>query len=54
MGYHIMKGASKQCIVRLRRTIQTLTCLMKNSFHDRQLVLVNTARVLKFLESYAA
>ena len=24
------------------------------SFHDRQLVLVNTARVLKFLESYAA
>ena len=27
---------------------------MKNSFHDRQLVLVNTARVLKFLESYAA
>ena len=27
---------------------------MKNSFHDRQLVLVNTARALKFLESYAA
>ena len=26
---------------------------MKNSFHDRQLVLVNSARVLKFLESYA-
>ena len=26
---------------------------MKNSFHDRQLILVNTARVLKFLESYA-
>ena len=25
---------------------------MKNSFHDRQLVLVNSARVLKFLESY--
>ena len=35
------------------RVIQTLTCLMKNSFHDRQLVLVNTARALKFLESYA-
>ena len=34
--------------------IQTLTRLMKNSFHDRQLVLVNTARALKFLESYAA
>ena len=28
--------------------------LMKNSFHDRQLVLINTARVLKFLESYAS
>ena len=27
---------------------------MKNSFHNRQLVLVNSARVLKFLESYAA
>ena len=27
---------------------------MKNSFHDRQLVLVNTARALKFLESYAS
>ena len=36
------------------KVIQTLTCLMKNSFHDRQLVLVNTARVLKFLKSYAA
>ena len=36
------------------KVIQMLTCLMKNSFHDRQLVLVNTARVLKFLESYAS
>ena len=36
------------------KVIKTLTRLMKNSFHDRQLVLVNTARVLKFLESYAA
>ena len=36
------------------KVIQTLTHLMKNSFHDRQLVLVNTARVLKFLQSYAA
>ena len=34
------------------KVIQTLTCLMKNSFHDRQLVLVNTARVLKFLSKY--
>ena len=36
------------------KVIQTLTCLMKNSFYDRQLILVNTARVLKFLKSYAA
>ena len=36
------------------KVIQTLTRLMKNSFHDRQLVLVNTARALKFLKSYAA
>ena len=34
------------------KVIQMLTRLMKNSFHDRQLILVNTARVLKFLESY--
>ena len=36
------------------KVIQTLTCLMKNSFHDRQLILVITARALKFLESYAS
>ena len=35
------------------KVTQMLTHLIKNSFHDRQLVLVNTARVLKFLESYA-
>ena len=36
------------------KVIQTLTRLMKKSFHDRQLILINTARVLKFLESYAS
>ena len=36
------------------KVIKTLICLLKNSFHDRQLVLVNTARALKFLESYVA
>ena len=35
------------------KVIQTLTHLMKNNFHDRQLILVNTARALKFLKSYA-
>ena len=36
------------------KVIQMLTHLMKNTFHDRQLILINTARVLKFLESYAS
>ena len=36
------------------KVIKTLTRLLKNSFHDRQLVLVNSARALKFLESYTA
>ena len=36
------------------KVIQTLTHLIKNSFHDRQLILINTARALKFLESYAS
>ena len=35
------------------KVIQMLTRLMKNSFHDRQLILINTARALKFLKSYA-
>ena len=36
------------------KVIKTLTHLLKNNFLDRQLVLVNSARALKFLESYAA
>ena len=36
------------------KVIKTLTHLLKNSFHDRQLVLVNSIRALKFLESYTA
>ena len=36
------------------KVIQTLTHLMKNSLHDRQLFLANTARMFKFLKSYAA
>ena len=31
------------------KVIQMLTHLMKNSFHNRQLVLINTARALKLL-----
>ena len=36
------------------KVIQMLTHLMKNSFHDRQLIVINTARALKFLKSYAS
>ena len=36
------------------KVIKTLTHPLKSSFHDRQLVLVNTAQALKFLESYTA
>ena len=36
------------------KVIQMLTHPIKNSFHDRQLILINTARALKFLESYAS
>ena len=36
------------------KVIQMLTHLMKNSFHDRQLILINTARALKFLKSYVS
>ena len=34
------------------KVIKTLTQLLKGSFNDRQIVLVNMARALKFLESY--
>ena len=36
------------------KVIKTPTHLLKSSFHDRQLVFVNTAQALKFLESYTA
>ena len=36
------------------KVIKTLTHLLKSSFHERQLVLVNTTQAHKFLESYAA
>ena len=48
--YHLAEDCTDRYYMKV---IQTLTCLMKNSFHDRQLILVNTARTLKFLESYA-
>ena len=53
--FNQLYNLAEDCTDRYYTTvIQTLTRLMKNSFHDRQLVLVNTARALKFLESYVA
>ena len=34
------------------KVIKTLTQLLKGSFNDRQIIIVNMARALKFLESY--
>ena len=36
------------------KVIKTLTHFLKNSFHNRQLMLVNSTRALKFLKSHAA
>ena len=53
--YNHVYNLTEDCADRYyTKVIQTLTCLMKNSFHDRQLILVDTARVLKFLKSYAS
>ena len=52
--FNQLYNLAEDCADRYMKVIKTLTCLLKNSFHDRQLVLVNSARVLKFLESYAA
>ena len=52
--FNQLYSLAEDCVDRYyTKVIQTLTCLMRNSFHDRQLILVNTARALKFLESYA-
>ena len=53
--FNQLYSLTKDCVDRYyMKVIQMLTHLMKNSFHNRQLVLVNTARVLKFLESSAS
>ena len=46
-------GLAEDCTDRYyTKVIKTLTQLLKSSFSDRQLVLVNIARALKSLESY--
>ena len=53
--FNQLYNLAKDCADRYyMKVIKTLTHLLKNSFHDRQSVLVNSARALKFLESYAA
>ena len=53
--FNQLYNLAKDCADRYyTKVIKTLTDLLKSSFHDRQLVLVNTAQALKFLESYAA
>ena len=53
--FNLLYNLAEDCADRYyMKVIKTLTCLLKNSFHDRQLVLVNSARALKFLESYSA
>ena len=48
--YSLAEECADRCYTKV---IKTLTQLLKNSFNERQLVLVYTARALKFLELYA-
>ena len=51
--FNQLYNLAEDCVDRYyTKVIKALMQLLKTSFHDRQLVLVNTARALKFLESY--
>ena len=51
--FNQLYNLAEDCVHRYyTKVIKTLTHLLKNSFHDRQLVLVNSTQALKFLESY--
>ena len=53
--FNQLYNLAKDCADRYyTKVIKSLTHLLKSSFHDRQLVLVNTAQALKFLELYKA
>ena len=53
--FNQLYNLAKDCVDRYYiKVIKTLTQLLRGNFHDRQLVLVNTARALKFLELYVA
>ena len=53
--FNQLYNLAEDCVDRYyTKVIKTLTQFMKSSFNDRKLVLVNMARALKFLESYAS
>ena len=53
--FNQLYNLAEECVDRYyTQIIKTLSQLLKSSFNDRQLVLVNTVRALKFLESYVA
>ena len=53
--FNQLYNLAEDCVDRYyTKVIKTLTQLLKSSFNDRQLVLVNMARALKCLESYAS
>ena len=53
--FNLLYNLVEDCVDRYyTKVIKTLTHLLKSSFHDRQLVLVNTSQALKFLESHTA
>ena len=52
--FNQLYNLAKDCADRFyTKVFKTLTQLLKSSFNDRQLVLLNTVQALKFLESYA-
>ena len=51
--FNQLYNLAEDCVDRYyTKVIKTLTQLLKSSFNDRQLVLVNMARTLKFLGLY--
>ena len=53
--FNQLYNLAEDCVDRYyTKVIKTHTHLLKNTFHDRQLVLVNSPQALKFLQSYTA
>ena len=53
--FNQLYNLAEDCVDRYyTKVIKTLTHLLKNSFHDRKFILVNSTQAPKFLESYTA